>query len=92
MTTNTSTNTTNTVTKTTSLPQKTELRVQTNITYGDKMIEITDSIENIELLMILIFVQICAVLSIKIFKMCVKAYQKHNSIIINRHNRVSPNI
>lgn len=75
----------------TSAPEK--FHITTNVTYSDKKMEdMLDCLEDIELFMILIFIQIAFVLCIKIFKMCMKAYQKHNEIVIKKHSRTSPQL
>lgn len=74
---------------------ETKIKVTTNITslFSERIVEeIMDSLDNIELIIILIFTQIALVLLIKVFKMCTKLYHKHNEIIIKKHNQISPEI
>lgn len=67
--------------------------IQINVTSNEKTItNILECIEDIEMYIILIFVQIIIALLIKLFKMCTKMYAKHNEIVIKKHNRISPNI
>lgn len=51
---------------------------------------IIHSLNVMKVYIIIIAIGVLSVIIIKIIKMCTRAYQKHNEIVIKKHQRVSP--
>lgn len=53
---------------------------------------IIDTLKSIKVWMIIISIGIIAVILLKLFSVCKKLYEKHNEIVIKKHNRVTPHL